>query len=332
MLIRVERTEDAERVRRTLATFGVWVDRVERGAGRPGATLVASSHSDLARATDLLAIPGVVDVTDAVSPHPSLDAAPRTFEVREGWSLGGRERTIVAGPCAVESEEQIDRLAARLSAMGIRWLRGGAFKPRTSPHAFQGHGASALGWLRDAARRHGMAVVTEALSETHVDDVADVADLVQVGSRNMSNFALLRAVGRTKRPALLKRAAAATVDEWLLAAEHLHTSGCPFVVFCERGVRGFDGGTRNLLDLGTVALLARVHGLPTFVDPSHGTGRRELVRPMARAGLAAGAHGLVVEVHDAPEAASSDGPQALRPAELEGVLRDLARVDGWRET
>src|SRR5690606_8639796 len=190
-----------------------------------------------------------------------------------------------------------------------RVLRGGAYKPRTSPYAFQGAGAPGLEWLREAADREGLLVVTEVLSEADAPAVAALADLVQVGARNMQNFALLRAVGATGALALLKRGPGATLEEWLLAAEHLLVAGARGVVFCERGVRGFDPSTRHALDVSGVALLA-AQGQPVVADPSHAAGRRDLVAPLARAALGAGAHGLLVEVHPDPSAARSDGPQA----------------------
>jgi 3-deoxy-7-phosphoheptulonate synthase len=204
-------------------------------------------------------------------------------------------------------------------------LRGSAYKPRSSPYAFQGHGAVALGWLRAAADRHRLAVVTEVLAAQDAARVAEVADLIQIGSRNMQNYPLLREVGRQKRPVLLKRGVAATIEEWLLSAEYCLLEGAPGVVFCERGVRAFDPSTRYLLDLGAVALLAHTLRLPVIVDPSHAAGRRDLIAPLARAGVAVGAHGVMVEIHDDPGGARSDGPQALRPAALVSLLGN----PGW---
>lgn len=312
MLITVKPGSDAARVARELAARGLWVRRLE------GASVhfLVESHSAQVDPASLRDVPGVADVAVAASPHPLLDAMPRTVTVR-GIALGaGAAPVLMAGPCSIESEEQIDLVASQVAAAGARLVRGGAFKPRTSPYGFQGHGHKALQWIRRAADAHDLGVVTEAMSEGDVESVAEHADLVQLGSRNMQNFALLRAVGRTRRPVLLKRGMAATLDEWLLAAEHLLVAGAPAVVLCERGVRGFDGATRNLLDLGAVALLAHVHGLPVVVDPSHATGRRDLVLPLGRAALAAGACGLLVETHPDPGAALSDGPQALSPQEL----------------
>jgi len=250
-----------------------------------------------------------------VSPHPRVDNQGPVVEV-SGFRIGGDHLALMAGPCSVESEEQIFEMAARLATAGASFLRGGAYKPRTSPYAFQGHGSEALTWMRRAADAHGLRVVTEALSESDAGNVAWHADLVQIGSRNMQNYALLKAVGRTGKPVLLKRAMSATIEEWLLAGEYLLVHGASGVVFCERGIRGFDTETRNLLDLGAVALLSHVHHVPVIVDPSHATGRRDLIAPLARAALAAGAAGLMIETHDDPGKALSDGPQALRSEEL----------------
>jgi 3-deoxy-7-phosphoheptulonate synthase len=204
-------------------------------------------------------------------------------------------------------------------------LRGGAFKPRTSPYSFRGYGQEALGWLRDAAREHGLALVTEVLGQEHVDAVAQVADILQVGSRNMQNFALLHSVGRAEKPVMLKRGAAATLSEWRQAAEHLLVAGAESVIFCARGIRGSDPETRNVLDLGGVALLKHVDGHTVFVDPSHAAGRRELVCHLTRAALAAGADGVLVEAHPFASEAMSDGPQALGREDLETVGRLVAQ-------
>jgi 3-deoxy-7-phosphoheptulonate synthase len=233
---------------------------------------------------------------------------------------------LISGPCSVETPEQIAECARLVRRAGGLLLRGGAFKPRSSPYSFSGHGADALRWLREAAKSEGLAVVTEVLGERDVDIVAEQADLLQIGSRNMQAFALLRAVGRARKPVLLKRGMAATVEEWLLAAEHLLVAGAPSVVFCERGLRSFDPRTRNLLDLGAVALLANVYRLPTLVDPSHAAGRRDLIEPLSRAAMAAGAHGLMIECHPDAAHAKSDGPQALDPDALARVGASLVEV------
>lgn len=319
MIVSVESRADVKRVTQALAGYGQWVARVEQTPTEQ--LLVLASHGAAVDAARLREIPGVRAVSTPESTRPLLDAAGPTVAVGD-VVIGGAKRVLLAGPCAVESEERIHALAATLAQRGVAVLRGGAHKPRTSPYAFRGHGDVALGWLREAADAHGMKVVTEVLSESDVDAVAARADLLQIGSRNMASFALLRAAGRAGLPVLLKRGAAATIDEWLLAAEHLLAAGAAGVVLCERGIRGFDPETRNLLDLSAVALLANVLHLPVVVDPSHATGRRDLVVPLGRAALACGAAGVMVEVHDRPDLALSDGPQAIAP-------EDVSQLGGW---
>lgn len=313
MIVTLEQGADLAAVRRELARRGLWVTPL---VGGPSPQLAVRADSTPARREDLLAVPGVIGVAEPPSEHPRVDAARAPVRFGEVAIGPGARHVLVAGPCAVESEEQIDRLAQAVARAGARVLRGGAFKPRSSPYSFQGHGVAALGWLRDAARRAGLALVTEVTSPDDAEIVATHADALQIGSRNMQSFRLLEAVARTGRPLLLKRGMSATVEEWLLAAEYGLLHGAAGVVLCERGLRSFDAATRNLLDLGSVALVAHVHGLPVLVDPSHALGRRDLIAPLARASLAAGAHGLVIEVHDDPGAALSDGPQALHPDEL----------------
>jgi len=314
-VVSLEAGADPAVVARLLAGHGLWVRRLsEAGVGQP--LLLIEAHSRQISDEELGGFDGVAAVFRPASAHPLVDAQPRELVIA-GVRVGGNAPAVLAaGPCAVESAAQIDELAGRCAAAGARLLRGGAWKPRTSPYAFGGHGEQALGWLRLAAERHGLGVVTEAMSVEQVGPVAEVADLVQVGSRNMQNYPLLRAVGAAARPVLLKRGAAATVEEWLLAAEHCLHHGAPSVIFCERGVRGFDPAARNLFDLGAVALLRHALGLLVMADPSHASGRRDLVLPLGKAALAAGAMGLLVEVHDHPEQALSDGPQALDPALL----------------
>ena len=329
MLVTLKRGVDPERVQSDLQRMGLWSRRLRGGDG--GHALSVEAPSPPIRAEKLRAIEGVADVLLGPSAHPLVDGLSRRAAGRSGLIerlLGAASPALVAGPCAVESAEGIEEIAARVAAAGGTALRGGAFKPRTSPHAFAGVGERALRWLRAAANRHQLRVVTEVLSEHDVERVSAVADLLQLGSRNMSNVALLRAAGRAGKPVLLKRGMAATVGEWLLAGEHLLAAGAPEIVFCERGVRGFDPSTRNLLDLGAVALLAEVYRLPVLVDPSHAAGRRDLVLPLSRAALAAGADGLLVEVHPDPGLARSDGPQALpaeRLPELAGICADARR-------
>ncbi len=243
-----------------------------------------------------------------------------------GASFGGDVVAICAGPCSVESREQIEATAKAVGARGANVLRGGAFKPRTSPYAFQGLGAEGLKMLREAADRFGMAVVTEVLDPREVELVARYADMLQIGARNMQNFSLLREAGESHKPVLLKRGLSATIEEWLMAAEYLLVAGNADIVLCERGIRSFDNATRNLLDIAAVPLLHTLTHLPVMVDPSHGTGVAKLVGPMALAAVAAGADGLLIEVHPDPPAAASDGPQSLTFEQFDALMPQVEVV------
>ncbi len=313
---------------RALKALGLWVTPLSDGPQRGFSVDPPSPPVAL----DLIrGVPGVAAVLQSGPIHPKVDgqagrAVP--FGPRPAGPALGAAPLLIAGPCSVESLATAHAAAATAAAHGATLLRGGAYKPRSSPYSFQGHGAPALGWLREAADAHGLGVVTEVLSEDGVAPVAHAADVLQIGSRNMQNFALLKAAGRAGKPVLLKRAMAATVEEWLLAGEYLLDAGAAGVVFCERGVKGFDASTRNLLDLGAVALLAHSLGQPVIVDPSHATGRRDLIVPLAAAALAAGAVGVMVEFHPDPGGALSDGPQALDDAGLAAVAAAVRACAG----
>jgi len=318
MLVTLRHPSDADRVAAQLQALGLWTERLK--SDTETRALLVRSDSAHVEPRAIEAIDGVSAVWIAPATHPRLDALTGAPVAVRGLRIGhGAPAVLISGPCSVESPEQVAESARVVRAAGGTILRGGAYKPRTSPYAFAGHGNRALGWLRDAADAAGLAVVTEVLSERDVEAVAEYADMLQIGSRNMQAFGLLKAAGRAGKPILLKRGMAATVEEWLLSAEHLLVAGASGVVFCERGLRSFDPSTRNLLDLGAVALLANVYRLPIVVDPSHAAGRRDLVRPLARAALAAGAHGLIVECHPNPAEAQSDGAQALDPQSLAGL-------------
>lgn len=250
----------------------------------------------------------------------------KTIQLGPGLQIGGDSFVVMAGPCAVETRELLDQVADAVAAAGAGVLRGGAFKPRTSPKSFQGLGLPGLELLAAASARTGLPVVTEVMDPRDVEMVARHAAILQVGSRNMQNFPLLREVGRQPKPVLLKRGAAATLDELLHAADYIRQEGNEHVMLCERGVRGFDPSTRYLLDLAAVPALRGRTDLPIVVDPSHGTGRRELVAPMAKAALVAGADALLIEVHGAPERALCDGDQALRPADFAVLTAELRRL------
>ncbi len=253
--------------------------------------------------------------------------AERTVvRLRSGAAFGGDEIAICAGPCGVESREQLERAARSVAQSGANVLRGGAYKPRTSPYSFQGLGEEALKLLRSAGDRYGLGVVTEVLDPRDVERVSQYADMLQIGTRNMQNFALLREVGAARMPVLLKRGLSATVQEWLLAAEYIMLGGNESVVLCERGVRSFDVATRNLLDIAVVPVLEELTHLPVIVDPSHAMGIARLVPPVAVASIAAGAHGLLVEVHPDPANALSDGAQSLDCDQFDALMRRLVTV------
>ena len=246
----------------------------------------------------------------------------RVIHVRD-VAIGGDRLEYIAGPCAVESEEMLDDVASQLSAVGVRLLRGGAFKPRTSPYAFQGLGEPGLQVLRRVADRYGMSVVTEVMDTRDVDLVASYADMLQVGARNMYSYPLLKELGRVGKPILLKRSFSATIQEWLLAAEYIVSHGNPNVVLCERGIRTFEHETRNTLDLAAVPVLRRRTYLPVVVDVSHAAGRRDILAELAAAAFAAGTSCVMIEVHPMPAAAASDGPQQLRPADFLALMQEV---------
>jgi 3-deoxy-7-phosphoheptulonate synthase len=243
-----------------------------------------------------------------------------------GVPVGGPSMVVIAGPCAAESETQLRTVAECLTRLDIRLLRAGVYKPRTSPYSFQGLQDEGLQLLHDIKRAYGLGIVSEVMSVAHLERACEVFDCFQVGSRNMQNFELLKALGQVRKPVLLKRGLAATIEELLGAAEYILAGGNQQVILCERGIRSFDPSTRNVLDLGAVALLKRLTHLPVIVDPSHATGRRELVIPAARAAVAVGADGLIVECHPVPQQSVSDAAQALSLDELEQLVCETARV------
>ena len=280
------------------------------------------------------ALPGV---EEAIRVTRSYKLAGREFHAgsREitvgGVTFRDGAFVVMAGPCAVESEEQTLRIARKIKEAGVPVMRGGAFKPRSSPYSFQGLGEEGLKILAKAREETGLPVVTEALDSESLRLVADYADIIQIGTRNMQNFSLLQEVGKAGKPCLLKRGFSATIDEWLMAAEYILDSGNPDVILCERGLRGFDPHTRNLLDITAVPVAKELSRLPVVIDPSHSAGRRTLVDPICRAALAIGASGVLVDVHDRPDEALVDGPQAILPDELNAMMATLKRLAGALE-
>jgi 3-deoxy-7-phosphoheptulonate synthase len=270
--------------------------------------------------------PGVEDIITISQPFTLVSLqlqTERTVVDVGGVKIGGPELVVIAGPCSVESREQLMEAAWGVKKAGAKLLRGGAFKPRTSPYDFQGLGLEGLKILREASQATGLPVVTEVVGVEDLDDVVEYADMMQVGARNMQNYPLLRKLATVPRPILLKRGPSATIKEWLLAAEYLLSGGNPNVVLCERGIKSFDPDTRNVLDLAGVALAKELCHLPIIVDPSHATGRRSLIPATARAGVAVGADGLIIEVHPCPERALSDGPQSLDIPAFAAMMRSL---------
>jgi 3-deoxy-7-phosphoheptulonate synthase len=287
-----------------------------------------------AYAAPISAIAGVAEVIPVLPPYKlaskESQKEPTVVDVA-GVKIGGGNLAMIAGPCAVESPERMSAIAKSIVAAGANILRGGAFKPRTSPYAYQGMGEDGLKILRETGDRYGIPVVTEVMDPRRVELVDQYADMIQIGARNMQNFVLLTEVGQTRKPVLLKRGMSATIEDLLMSAEYILSRGNQDVVLCERGIKGFDKGTRNLFDVAAVPQVKLLSHLPIVVDPSHATGRPDLIPACALAGIAAGADGVHIEVHNCPEEALSDGPQALLPeqyAEVAGQLRRVAEVMG----
>jgi 3-deoxy-7-phosphoheptulonate synthase len=295
--------------------------------GRHRTAVAAIGNDGGVDPTRFTGMPGVLDVIPVTPPYRRVarewHATSTPVRLPGGLTIGGDEVVVIAGPCSVEDEEQILGTAHAVREAGASILRGGAFKPRTSPYSFQGLGRRGLELLARAREETGLLVVTEAVDPEGVDVVGEFADIIQIGARNMQNFSLLRRAGRAGKPVLLKRGFAATMTELLLSAEYLLAEGNDQVILCERGIRGFDPSTRNVFDVAAIPVLHKLSHLPVVADPSHGTGQRDLVPPMARAALAAGADGLMIEVHTAPERALSDGTQSLAPPQFTELMRQL---------
>jgi 3-deoxy-7-phosphoheptulonate synthase len=291
--------------------------------------IAALGNGNVDEVSKLTTVQGVAQIEKPAHPFilGSWQLKPERTIVRvKSVEIGADEAVIIAGPCSVESRQQTLETARFVAAHGAVMLRGGAYKPRTSPYEFQGLGIEALKILQEASHETGLPVVTEVMSEEDVDVVGEYADMFQIGARNMQNFALLRKVAKNSKPILLKRGASATVKEWLLAAEYLLAGGNENVVLCERGIKTFETATRNTLDLVAVALVKELSHLPVIVDPSHATGKRSLVSPAAKAALAVGADGVIVEVHPQPDLALSDGPQSLTFQDFETMRNQLSQI------
>lgn len=315
-----------QRLERELMSLGLQVFRIPAAGDRVWCAIPTGDPVAHERVASLASVRGVEKI-----PH-EFKLASRAFcpestriQIR-GIEIGGPEVVIMAGPCAVESEEQVFQAARQVHAAGARILRGGAFKPRTSPYSFQGLGVEGLKILRAAADESGMAVVSEIMDVSQLDDCLKYVDILQVGARNVQNFTLLQALGRVDRPILLKRGMASTIDEWLMSAEYVMAGGNHRVMICERGIRAHNTYTRNTLDISAVPVAKELSHLPIFIDPSHATGVRSMVHPMALAGVAAGADGLLIEVHPKPEVALCDGKQSLYPDQFRTLARSVRQV------
>ena len=337
MLVVMEHGATPDQVKRVVSTIEElgYQARPMPGAQRTAVGLVGNDgRVDSSR---LAALPGVKEIIHVTQPYKQVSREwkqePTKVQLPGGLVVGGDDVVIMAGPCSVESEKQILTAAQQVRAAGAAILRGGAFKPRSSPYTFQGLGVKGLKLLAKAREETGLLIVTEAMDSEGVDQVTEHADIIQIGARNMQNFSLLKRAGRAGKPVLLKRGMSATITELLLSAEYLLAEGNQDVILCERGIRSFDSATRNVLDLTAIPLVHSLSHLPIIADPSHGTGRRDKVIPMARAAVAAGADGVMVEVHPEPDRALSDGDQSLYPdqfAELMRQIRVIADAIGRR--
>lgn len=273
-----------------------------------------------------------VHVHDVLIVNHSFKLASRDFHPEDtivevdGVKIGGDNIAVIAGPCAVESEDQLMTIAKAVKASGAHMLRGGAYKPRTSPYSFQGMGEEGLKLLKKAKEATGLPIVTEIMDETNFDIVEKYADILQIGARNMQNFSLLKRAGKSHKPILLKRGLCATLEEFLMSAEYIMSQGNHNVILCERGIRTFETYTRNTLDLSAVPALRELSHLPIMIDPSHATGRWSMIEPLSKASIACGAHGLMIEVHNEPEIAVSDGAQSLKPEKFEKLMRAIDRI------
>jgi 3-deoxy-7-phosphoheptulonate synthase len=329
MVVVMEPGADASQIESVVARLNEYGFEVHRMTGVSHVVLGAIGVKRDLDIRNIKVLDAVADVFRVTEPYKfasrAWKAEKTSVDVR-GVEIGGNELAIIAGPCAVEDEEQIEATAAVVAAQGARFLRGGAFKPRSSPYSFQGLGEEGLRILKNAADKYDLRSVTEIIEPAHIDLVDRYADVFQVGARNMQNYALLKELGKSDKPVLLKRGLSATIEEWLMSAEYLMSNGNPNIILCERGIRTFETATRNTLDLSAVPVVQQRSHLPIIVDPSHGTGYRDKVNPMARAGVAAGADGLMIEIHPDPITALSDGPQSLFFDQFEQLMSDVRLI------
>jgi 3-deoxy-7-phosphoheptulonate synthase len=299
---------------------------IHRSTGASRTVIGVIGETSLIDTKDIRVLPGVSEVYKISEPFKLVSRHfqedDTRFEVND-VVFGGKDVVVISGPCAVETRDQVMEIARAVKKAGAKVLRGGAFKPRTSPYSFQGLGEKGLALLKEAGEKFDMPVITEVIDKGHIEMVREYADIFQVGARNMQNYELLKALGKEEKPVFLKRGISATIEEWLLSAEYVLSNGNKKVILCERGIRTYETYTRNTLDLNAIPVIKKLSHLPVFVDPSHGTGIRAKVIPMSRAGIAAGADGLMIEVHNEPEKALSDGAQSLYPEQFEELMKQL---------
>ena len=337
MLVIMRQDATEEDVRGVVAVIEQMGYQARPMPGRQRTTVGVVGNDGRVDGDRLAALNGVFECLHVTPPYKQASREwkqePTIVRLPGGLTIGGEEVVVMAGPCSVENEKQILASAHAVRDAGATILRGGAYKPRSSPYSFQGLGLPGLKLLAKAREETGLLIVTEAMDPEGAELVAEHADILQIGARNMQNYSLLKKAGKLKKPVLLKRGLSATIQEWLLSAEYVLAEGNPDVILCERGIRSFDTQTRNLFDLSAIPVIRKLSHLPIIADPSHGTGLREFVPPMARAAVAAGADGLIVEVHPQPDRALSDGAQTLAPEQFDKMMREvklIAEVIGRR--
>jgi len=330
MLIVMRHAAPEEDIRRVAATIEEMGYQARPMPGKQRTTIGLVGNDGRVDGSRLAALPGVQEIIHVTKPYKQVSrewkAETTIIRLPGGLTVGGDEVVVMAGPCSVENEQQILEAARAVREAGATVLRAGAYKPRSSPYSFQGLGRPGLKLLARAREETGLLIVTEAMDAEEMDFVAETADIIQLGARNMQNYSLLKRAGRSGKPILLKRGLSATIQELLLSAEYILAEGNPNVILCERGVRGFDPATRNILDLSAIAVVHGLSHLPIIADPSHGTGHRDMVTPMARAAVAAGADGLLVEVHPSPDRALSDGAQSLYPEQFDRMMKETRLI------
>jgi 3-deoxy-7-phosphoheptulonate synthase len=330
MLIVMRHGAPEEDIRRVAAAIEEMGYQARPMPGKQRTTIGLVGNDGRVDGSRLAALPGVQEIIHVTKPYKQVSrewkADATLVRLPGGLTVGGDEVVVMAGPCSVESERQILDAARAVREAGAAVLRAGAYKPRSSPYSFQGLGRAGLSLLARAREETGLLIVTEAMDSEGMDAVAETADIIQIGARNMQNYSLLKRAGRSGKPILVKRGLSATIQELLLSAEYILAEGNPNVILCERGVRGFDPATRNLFDLSAIPVVHGLSHLPIIADPSHGTGHRDMVTPMARAAVAAGADGLLVEVHPNPDRALSDGAQSLYPEQFEKLMKEIRLI------